>query len=77
MKRKTSLYLDEDLLRETKILSAREARPMTEMVEEGLRLLLRGPAAATSHRRVSREARLPTALYRGNGRRNDHDDIYA
>lgn len=73
-RRKTSLYLDEELLREAKVSAAREGRPVTSLVEEGLRRLLHGQAAP--RRRAAATGRLPSALYRGSGHPNDPDDIY-
>jgi hypothetical protein len=72
--RKTSLYLDEALLREAKIRAARERRTLTALLEEGLRTVLEGSPSTRRRRRAA--THLPRALYRGDGRPNDHDDIY-
>jgi hypothetical protein len=74
--RKTSLYLDEELLREAKVRAAREGRSTTSLIEESLRRLLRGPSSGRRRRSFAPGGRLPTALYRGTGRPNDPDDIY-
>jgi hypothetical protein len=58
---KTTLDIDDDLLARAKALSARERKSLTRLIEEGLRLRLRGPA------RRSRRAAPALAIHRGKG----------
>lgn len=58
---KTTLDIDDDLLARAKALSARERKSLTRLIEEGLRLRLRGRA-----RRVQRAAPV-LAIHRGKG----------
>lgn len=58
---KTTLDIDDELLARAKTLSARERKSLTRLIEEGLRLRLRGPA---------RRARRPApglSIHRGKG----------
>ena len=58
---KTTLDIDDELLARAKALSARERTSVTRLIEEGLRLRLRGPT-----RRVRRAAPA-LAIHRGKG----------
>jgi len=58
---KTTLDIDDELLARAKALSARERKSLTRLIEEGLRLRLRGPA-----QRAQRAAPA-LAVHRGNG----------
>jgi hypothetical protein len=58
---KTTLDIDDELLIKAKALSARERKSLTALIEEGLRLRLRGQRPPASGRRYS----IP--VYRGKG----------
>jgi hypothetical protein len=58
---KTTLDIDDELLARAKALSARERKSVTRLIEEGLRLRMRGPA-----RRTQRVAPA-LAIHRGKG----------
>jgi hypothetical protein len=58
---KTTLDIDDELLARAKALSARERKSVTRLIEEGLRLRLRGPA------RRARRAGPGLAIHRGKG----------
>jgi hypothetical protein len=59
---KTTLNIDDELLVRAKALAARERSSVTALIEEGLRLRLRGRVAAL------RRGKEPTlAIYRGKG----------
>ena len=53
---KTTLNIDDALLADAKALAARQQTSLTRLIEEGLRLRLRGPAASAAPRR---RVRLP------------------
>jgi hypothetical protein len=55
---KTTLDIDDELLIKAKAVSARERKSLTALIEEGLRLRLRGPG------RKSRRPQ-PLPVYRG------------
>lgn len=57
---KTTLDLDDRLLARAKALAARERKSLTTLIEEGLRLRLRG-------RQASRMAATPLPVFRGHG----------
>ena len=57
---KTTLDLDPALLQEAKVRGARERLSVTRLIEEGLRMRLRGPGGPA---RRARKLRLP--VYRG------------
>lgn len=50
MRRKTTVYLDEDLLRDVKVEAAHEGRAVSDILEEALRA--RGRAGSLDRRRV-------------------------
>jgi hypothetical protein len=56
---KTTLDIDDELLIKAKAVSARERKSLTALIEEGLRLRLRGRRASGSGRL------LPLPIYRG------------
>ena len=58
---KTTLDIDDELLARAKALSARERTSLTRLIEEGLRLRLRGQV------RRSRRAAPALAIHRGKG----------
>lgn len=58
---KTTLDIDDELLARAKALSARERKSLTRLIEEGLRLRLRGPA------RPAQRAMPRLAIHRGRG----------
>ena len=58
---KTTLDIDDELLARAKALSARERKSLTRLIEEGLRLRLRGPV------RRSRRAAPELSIHRGKG----------
>lgn len=58
---KTTLDIDDELLVKAKAASARERKSLTALIEEGLRLRLRGPA---SKKRMPSRA---LAIHRGKG----------
>jgi hypothetical protein len=58
---KTTLDLDDELLVKAKALSARERKSLTALIEEGLRLRLRGRSARR------RKAVTDLVIYRGKG----------
>jgi hypothetical protein len=58
---KTTLDIDDELLVKAKALSARERKSLTALIEEGLRLRLRGSRAA------KRSAPVALAIFRGRG----------
>jgi hypothetical protein len=59
---KTTLDIDDELLIRAKALAARERSSVTALIEEGLRLRLRGRASATQR------AKQPAlAIYQGKG----------
>lgn len=57
---KTTLDLDDELIIRAKAVAAREGRSLTALIEEGLRLRLRRPAA-------SKVAEPKVAVYAGRG----------
>jgi hypothetical protein len=59
---KTTLNVDDELLVRAKALAARERSSVTALVEEGLRLRLRGRVAALRRGNVA-----ALAVYRGKG----------
>lgn len=68
---RTTVRLDEQLLREVRLAAARTGRTMTAVIEDALRESLNRPAARTETSRV----RLPTV--RGRGLHVDLDDSAA
>lgn len=58
---KTTLDIDDELLARAKALSARERKSLTRLIEEGLRLRLRGLA------RRNRRAAPALVIHRGKG----------
>ena len=58
---KTTLDIDDELIAKAKALSARERKSLTRLIEEGLRLRLRGQARGTPR------AAPALAIYRGKG----------
>lgn len=58
---KTTLDIDDDLLARAKAQSARERKSVTRLIEEGLRLRLRGEARRT------RRTTPALAIHRGKG----------
>jgi hypothetical protein len=58
---KTTLDIDDELLVKAKAVSARERKSLTALIEEGLRLRLRGRRVVSSGRSQ------PLPIYRGKG----------
>jgi len=56
---KTTLNINDDLLIKARAVAARERKTLTTLIEEGLRLRLRGRRASAVRRR------LPLPVYRG------------
>jgi hypothetical protein len=58
---KTTLDIDDELLVKAKAVSARERKSLTSLIEEGLRLRIRGS------REAKRTSPATLAIYRGKG----------
>jgi hypothetical protein len=58
---KTTLDIDDELLVKAKAVSARERKSLTSLIEEGLRLRIRGS------REPKRSSRVTLAIFRGKG----------
>jgi hypothetical protein len=58
---KTTLDIDDELLVKAKVVSARERKSLTALIEEGLRLRLRKRSSGTT------APHLPLPIYRGKG----------
>jgi hypothetical protein len=61
MAMKTTLDIDDELLVKAKAVSARERKSLTALIEEGLRLRIRGS------REPKRSSPAPLAIFRGKG----------